>query len=175
MSQAADDRSYDGLPGAFPYAFRRSGSLLFKCYVGVGLLLTLFISVLFALALISLIANTVDATSSGTVSLMRAFFVLVGLLTVLPILAPILFVARRHRRNLGDDVAYDRRLAISGFLFLVSIYLALVVSTPAEQRVAADGALGPILEALYALPSIVGLVPPVVAALVIYWTHRLSR
>ncbi|MCU4740648.1 hypothetical protein OB955_08130 [Halobacteria archaeon AArc-m2/3/4] len=173
MTEAAG-KSYDGLPGAFRFAFSRSNSWLFKLYVAVALVLAGLVTIIFVFALIVLIADTVDA-SDGSISLLRSFFVLVGLLVVLPILAPVLFVARRHRREIGDDTGYDRRLASTGFLFIFAVYLGLVVSTPPEQQTSVDGALGPVLEVLYGLPSIVGLVPPVVAVLVIYGTHRLSR
>ncbi|WP_207591274.1 hypothetical protein [Halomontanus rarus] len=173
MTEAAG-KSYNGLPGAFRFAFRRSDSLLFKLYAGVALVLAGLVTIIFALALVVLIGDTVGG-GDGTISLLRSFFILVGLLVVLPILAPVLFVARRHRRAIGDDVGYDRRLASTGFLFIFAVYLGLVVSTPPEQQASVDGALGPVLEVLYGLPSIVGLVPPVVAVVVLYGTHRLSR
>ncbi|MFC4989519.1 MULTISPECIES: hypothetical protein [Saliphagus] len=179
MANAADDRSYSGLLGAFPYAFRRSGSLLFKLYAAVGGLLAAGVAVIFALALVVLIADTA-AASGGTISLMRAFFVVVALLVVGPLVAPVLFVARRHRRGSGDrdrgaDATYDRRLAVSGFAFAASVYVALIVSTPPAQQVGTDGTGGALLEALYALPAPVGLLLPVVAALAIYAVHLRSR
>lgn len=173
MTEAAG-KSYNGLPGAFRFAFRRSDSRLFKLYAGVALVLATLVTILFALAVVVLIGDTVDG-GDGTISLLRSFFILVGLLVVLPILAPVLFVARRHRRGIGDDVGYDRRLASTGFLFILAVYLGLVISTPPEQQASVDGALGSVLGVLYGLPSIVGLVPPVVAVLVLYGTHRLSR
>lgn len=182
MADAADDRSYRGLPGAFPYAFRRSGSRLFKLYAVIGGLLAAGVAVVFVLALVVLIAETASA-AEGTLSLMRAFFVLVGLLIIAPLVAPVLFVARRHRRaddasatgDVDEGTTYDRRLAVSGFTFVGAVYLALIVSTPPDQRVGADGAGGALLEALYALPPALGLVLPVVAALAIYAVHRRSR
>lgn len=168
------ERTYAGLPGAFRYAFVQSDSRVFKLYAVVGALLALAITVFFALAMIVLVADTLDA-AEGTLSLLRSFFVLVGLLVVLPIVAPILFVARRHRREIGDDAGYDRRLALTGFLFVFAVYVGLVVSTPPDQQAATDGVLGPVLEVLYALPSLAGLVPPIVAAILIYGAHRTSQ
>lgn len=169
----ADADAYRGLPGAFVYAFRRSDSWLFRCYVLVGAALSLAIGLVFALGVIVLVANTTGP--GGTLSLSRSFFVLVGLLIVLPIVAPVLLVARRHRRGIGDDARYDRRLAVTGVLFVASVYVGLIVSTPPEQRVDVGNASAPIVEALYALPAIAGLVPPVVAAALIYVVHRRSR
>lgn len=176
MADAADDRSYRGLLGAFPYAFRRSGSRLFKLYAAVGGLLAAGVALLFALALVVLIADTA-AASGGTISLMRAFFVVVALLVVGPLVAPVLFVARRHRRGDGGavDATYDRRLAVAGFAFAASVYVALIVSTPPAQQVGTDGTGGALLEALYALPAPVGLLLPVLAALAIYAVHLRSR
>lgn len=184
MADAADDRSYRGLPGAFPYAFRRSDSRVFKLYAVIGGLLAAGVAVVFALALVVLIAETASA-AEGTLSLMRAFFVLVGLLVIAPLVAPVLFVARRHRRaddgSEGTDVeaaseaTYDRRLAVSGFSFVVAVYLALIVSTPSDQQVGTDGTGGALLEALYALPAPAGLALPVAAALAIYAVHLRSR
>lgn len=179
MANAADDRSYRGLLGAFPYAFRRSNSRIFKLYAAVGGLLAAGIAVIFALALVVLIAETA-AASDGTISLMRAFFVLVALLVVAPIVAPVLLVARRYRRAdgggaTGEDSRYDRRLAVSGFAFVGAVYVALIVSTPPAQQVGTDGAGGAVLGMLYALPAPVGLALPVAAALAIYTVHHRSR
>lgn len=176
MTEAADSEVYRGFPGAFPYAFRVSSSLLFKLYVVVGTLLAAAIGLLFTLALIVLIANTAGtAGASGTLSLSRSFFFVVGLLVVLPIVAPILFVARTHRLGGGADGRYERRLAIAGFAFLLSIYLGLVISVPPEQRESVDGVLAPVVGLLYDLPAIVALLPPLVGAALIYVVHRLPR
>ncbi len=173
MSEAVDTDAYRGVFGAVPYAFRRSDSRLFKLYAVVGAMLALLLSVVFLLSLVVFVGETVD--TSATLSLSRSFVVVVGLLTVMPILAPILFVARRHRRGIGHDTRYDRRLALAGFAFICSIYVGLVVSTPPAQQVEVTGPLAPVVDALYALPPLVGLVPPVLAALSIYAVHRLSR
>lgn len=176
MTESADETSYEGLLGAFPYAFRRSNSLTFKAYTLIGTLLAVVLSIVFVLAVVALIGDTVDAAgSSGSVSLLRSFFILAGLLVLMPILAPILFVARRHRRDIGDDVEYDRRLATTGFVFLASMYVGLIISTPTDLQSDTDGVLGPTLETLYALPTAVAFVPPIVAIVLIVGTHRISR
>lgn len=176
MTDAAGGRTYRGLPGAFPYAFSRSPSWLFKLYVVIGGLLAVAVSVIFALSLVVLIAQTTGG-SGGALSLTRAFFVVIALCVVAPIVAPVLFVARRHRRA-GERIEsgrYDRRLAVSGFVFVASVYVALIVSTPPAQQVATDGTGGALLSALYALPTLAGLAIPVLAALAIVLVHRRSR
>ncbi|AAV47914.1 hypothetical protein BDK61_3535 [Haloarcula quadrata] len=168
----ADDKPepYNGLPGAFPYAFRATDSLLFKAYVPVALLLSVAITLVFSFGLITQLAET-GSVRGGTFTFSRSFFLFVGLLLVAPLLAPVLSVARRHRRT-ASSVAYDRALALSAFLFIGSIYLALLTSAPAELREPTQSA---VVGFFYSLPPIAGVVPPMLATLGIYLTHRLLK
>ena len=170
-----DDRTYRGLPGTFPYAFRRSDSRLFRSYVFVGGLAALVLATSFVLALVYLIGGSFGARA-GVFTFSRSFYVVVALSVIGPVLAPVLLVARRHRTG-RDDGGYDRALAASGYLFLLSIYLMLVVSAPAEFRdpAAEYGALEPAIRALYGLPPLSGLVAPLSAAVVVYLVHRWQR
>lgn len=169
---ADDDRPepYNGLPGAFPYAFRASDSLLFKSYVPVALLLSVAITLVFTFGLITQLAET-GSVRGGTFTFSRSFFLFIGLLLVAPLLAPVLSVARRHRRT-ASSVAYDRALALSAFVFIGSIYLALLTSAPAELREPTQSA---VVGFFYSLPPIAGVVPPLLATLAIYLTHRLLK
>jgi uncharacterized membrane protein YuzA (DUF378 family) len=176
----ADD--YGGVFGAFPYAFRHSESRLFKLYVLVGALASGIVSLFVIFGLVVLIGATA-AVPGGSLTLSRTFYVLVGLFIVAPLVAPVLFVARRHRRT-GSDRRYDLSLALTGFLFMLSVYVGLVASVPADLQTPAEpftlgpvtvSALVPVVELLYALPPLYGLVPPVVCAVVIYGAHRLLR
>ena len=163
--------TYGGVFGAFPYAFRTSGSLLFKSYAVVSALAALGWTALFALALVVLVAQTAVG-QGGSLTLSRSFYVLVALFVVAPTIAPTLFVARTHRRAERRSARYDAALAAAGYLFLASLYVGLVMSVPPElQRASA----GPVVDVLYSLPQVTGLVPPVVAALLIYAVHRLLR
>jgi hypothetical protein len=179
------DGSYAGALGAFPYAFGASGSRLFRSYVVLGGLVALLASFLFGGALLDLLAKTFR-TSGGTFTFSRAFVVVVALGVVGPILAPVLLVARRHRR--GDAVrdggagaesrsvlAYDRAMATAGYAFICSIYLALVVSAPPGARDDPPAILAPVVEFLYGLPQVAGLVPLLLAAAGIYAVHRAYR
>jgi hypothetical protein len=165
---------YRGVFGAFPYAFRRSDSLVFRSYVLVGALVALATTVLFGAGLVVLIAQTA-AIEGGSLTLSRAFYTVVGLFVVAPLVAPVLLVARRHRRAEGHDARYDLALSLAGYLFVASLYVGLVITVPADQQTAPPPAVASIVETLYALPQIAGVVPPLVAAGVIVAAHRLLR
>jgi hypothetical protein len=165
-----DEDAYDGLFGALPYALRTSDSLLFKSYAVVGGLLAALVAVVFLFAIVQLIAVTTGG-SGGVFTFSRAFFVFVGFLVVFPLLAPILSVARRHRRT-GSSRRYDFTFAATGYLFVLALYLTLVISTPAEQQETPPAAVAPLVEFLYGLPAPYGLVPPVAVGAVMVLLHR---
>lgn len=173
MADSDDGRAYRGLPGAFPYAVRTSDSWAFRGYAVVAALVTVLVTLLLGTALIVLIGNTVG-TAGGSLTLSRSFYVLVGLLVVVPIVAPVLLVARRHRRT-GSDARYDRRLALAGFGFLLALYVGLVITVPPAQQTPASGPLAPLIEVLYGMPPLAGLLPPLFAAALIALAHRRWR
>jgi hypothetical protein len=172
QSVEADDAvgSYNGLPGAFPYALRASDSWLFRGYVVLALFLSVAIALIFTFGLIQVLGNTVGARG-GTFTFSRTFFLFVGVLVVAPLLAPVLLVARRHRRS-ASTVAYDRGLALSALVFVASLYVGLVISAPAGLR---DPTTNPIVLALYNLPRLAGLVPPLLAVGLMYVVHRVLK
>jgi hypothetical protein len=164
---------YSGVLGAYPYAFRRSSSRLFRSYVLLGGAVALLVGVLFLFAVVGIIAETAG-TAGGTFSFARAFVILLGFLVVFPLMAPVILVARRHRRA-GSTAAYDRGMAASGYLFFASLYLGLLPTTPPELRGDPPAALAPAVEALYGLPAGAGAVPPLLALAVGYLLHRRYR
>ncbi|MDZ5809868.1 hypothetical protein U4E84_00675 [Halorubrum sp. AD140] len=163
--------SYRGVLGAIPYAIRSTDSWAMRVYGVVGALTAGLIAVVVTLALVVWMGETAEV-QSGTFLFSRSLFVLAGFAAVAPLLAPLLFVARRHRR--GDPVkpGYDRKMAYGGFLFLASLYLGMVISAPAGLR---DPTESVVVNALYALPRPVGLLPPVVAGLAVFWIHYRFR
>jgi hypothetical protein len=177
---------YRGVVGAFPYAFRRSGSWLFRSYVVVSALATLLVGLIVTAGLVVLIANTARF-AGGSLTLSRSFYVVVGLLVVLPMVAPTLLVARRHRLGRGSgveagedgagagDARYDAALALAGYLFILSVYVGLVTSVPPDQQVAPAGPLAPAVRVLYGLPALAGLAFPVAAAAAMAVVHRVAR
>jgi hypothetical protein len=164
---------YSGVLGAFPYAARQSESWLFRSYALVSAVVGGGLALLFVLGLVVLIAQTA-AVAGGSLTLSRAFYVVVGLLLVLPVVTPTLLVARRHRRE-GSTPRYDAGLALAGYLFVVSLYAALVVTVPPAQQTTPSGPFAPVVAALYALPPVAAVGPPLVGVAAIYTAHRLSR
>jgi len=169
------ERAYRGVLGAFPYAFRRSDSRLFRSYALLGGLAALAIAVAFVLALIYLIGGSFGARA-GVFTFSRSFYVVVALFVIAPLIAPILLVARRHRLGYGDR-RYDRALAASGYLFLLSLCLMLIISTPEKFQESVDqyGVFAPVIGALYDLPPLSGVGAPLSAAIVVYLVHRRRR
>lgn len=176
------NEAYKGVFGAIPYALRSSDSLLFRSYVVVGSLAGLIIGLTITLALVVLIGATSNVPG-GSLTLSRSFYVVIGILVMGPLLAPILFVARRHRRGLDVSDNYDTLLAVAGYLFLLSLYVGLVISIPecfvldgeTTCRDPPTGLFGPLISVLYALPAIVSPVPPLLSALLIFFLHRRLR
>lgn len=150
----ADGEGYRGVFGAFPYAFRASESLTFKSYVVVGGLAALLLTVLFGLALVTLFG----ATAQARFSIVRAFYVLVGLGAVGPAIVPVLLVARTRRRGETRRRGYEAGLALAGYLFLASLYAGAAVAAEATP-----------------LPPVAGLAFPTAGGLLIAGAHYLRR
>jgi len=175
---------YDGLLGAFPYAFRASTSRLFKLYVLISGVATAFISLFIIVALVVLIGRTASI-QGGSLTLSRAFYVVVGLLIILPAVAPTLAIARRHRRGLTASKRLEAAVAVAGFGFLVSLYLGVVASMPAtfsldDETVTRPPATGtgefePLVAGLYAIPIEFSWVVPLIGAGCIAGAYLLFR
>lgn len=172
---------YRGAIGAVPYALRRSDSWLFRSYVVVGSVVALLVASLTVLGIIVLLGQTAEFRG-GSLTLSRAFYALVGLFAFVPLVAPILLVARRHRRD-GGKTAYDRWLGGSGYLFVLSLYGGVIASMPAEfeldgelvTRPAPSGLTAPIVETLYSIPPELSILVPVAGALAIVGAHYALR
>jgi hypothetical protein len=172
---------YGGLLGAFAYAFRRSDSRVFRGYTVVGGLLAGVLAVFFTFALVVAAASTAGL-AGGTVTFVRSIFILLGFLVVAPLLAPVLFVARRHRRT-GSDAGYDAALAGAGAAYVVTLYLGAIASMPAEfeldgqltTRPDPGGVTAPVVETLYALPEALSWTLPLAGTVLIVLVHRRRR
>lgn len=174
------DDAYRGVPGAFPYAFRASESWLFRGYVVAAAIVTGLLTVLFALTVVRVFGSTGAGFSVG-----RAFVVVVGLGAVAPVVAPVLLVARSHRRGIERRTGYEAGLAVAGFLFVVSLYGLALAAMPETfvidgQQVtrppaAEAGAFAPVVGVLYAVPSAYSLAVPTSAAVLIAAVHYLRR
>jgi len=180
---AGDERTYSGILGAFPYAFRTSDSRLFKSYVVVGGLLTAFVAIQFAISVVVILGNTA-AVAGGVFTFSRAFVIFVGFIVALPVVAPVLYVARR-RRIQGEALhpRYHLAMALGGYGYLLALYVGLVASIPECYSFGAEticrdpptGAFAPAVRVLYDLPSLAGLVPPALAGVAVVAIDRLLR
>ncbi len=167
----SEGSTYGGVLGAFPYAFRTSESRLFRLYAVVGTLLAAVLLVFWVLALVKAIA---DSPGGGSISAYRGLVILLALSVTMPVVGPILLVARRHRRSAETDdppptANYDRLMGALGFVFVVAGYLALVISVPESYETTPTGPLAPVVAALYDAPTLATPLPPlavVVAMLV---------
>jgi hypothetical protein len=172
---------YGGLLGAYPYAVRRSDSRLFRAYAILGGVLAGVLATFFTFALVVTVAATASL-AGGTVTFVRSVFILFGFLVVAPLVAPVLFVARRHRRT-GSDPRYDAALALAGTGYVVTLYLGAIASMPAAfeldgqvtTRPEPSGATAPVVEALYAVPEAYSWTLPVAGALLILIVDRRLR
>lgn len=173
-----DESTYGGLISAFPYALRESDSRLFTAYATLSGLLTALLTFYFGAAVAVAFANTLGA-AGGTFTFVRSFYVFIAFFVVAPIVGPVLFVAREHRRG-RSSARYDRRMAVLGFTYLVAIYLAAVISMPAEftldgetvARPEPSGVLAPVVAVLYAMPPLSSVLPPAVVAVAMYALDR---
>ncbi len=167
----ADDSAYRGVIGAFPYAFRASDSRLFRSYVLISAIAVGILAVVFVLALVRLMGAT-SSVQGGSFTLSRAFFVLVGLFVIAPLIAPTLLVARSRRRGINRKPGYESALAVAGYVFLGSLYVGAVAAVPSGLQQSDPGMIG---DALYALPRSAGAVFPIIGALLIVGVHLLRR
>lgn len=177
----ATEPAYRGLLGAFPYAAKATNSWLFRSYVLVAGLATAFLTLVFTLALI----RQLGATAGARFSIARAFVILVGLGAVAPIVTPVLLVARTHRRKITRKRGYDIVLALSGYLFLASLYGLVLAAMPetfpldgetvTRPPASAAGLFAPIVVVLYAIPPTYSLVVPTAAFGVMLLAHRMLQ
>lgn len=159
---------YRGLAGAFVSAFRRSDSWLLRAYVVASALVGAFVVVLLALGVVSWLATPAPIGQ-------RALLGVIGVLVLVPLFAPVLVVARRHRRSVGSRRP-DAALGLVGFGFVLSVYLALLISDPNPHPV--SGPLAPAIRAVDGLPRTWWVLPPslsVASIVVAAWLTRPGR
>jgi hypothetical protein len=169
----SDGEPYGGALGAFPYAVRTSESWVFRAYGAVAAFAAGLFVFVFVLSLVGIVAST--ANQSASITLVRAFVLLLLVFVLVPTVAPVLLVARRHRLDRPVDPRYDGALAAAGFTYLTALYVGLVASVPADMREPPTGTFAPVVDVLYELPQVGGVVPPLLAALGIWLLHRRLR
>jgi len=167
--RTGDSRSL--LAGSFRLAFAETDSRLLQSYAVVAALLSALLAVFVLLALPVWIFATVGGSEFATFS--RAFLIVGGALLLVGLIAPVLSAARKHRRGTGS-ARTDLLLALSGYLFVASLYVSLLISAPADAREAPPAALAPAVEFLYAMPALYALAPPALGIAAILAVHRLA-
>lgn len=160
----ADDE-YRGLVGALVSAFRRSDSHVLRAYVLCAVVVGVFAAVLLALGVVTWLATPAPLGQ-------RALLGVVAIFLLVPLFTPVLVVARRHRRGAGNRRA-DALLGLAGFGFVLSVYLAGLVSDPNPHEV--SGVLAPAVAAVDALPRRAWVVPPLVSVASIWLAVRRTR
>lgn len=159
----ADD--YGGLFGGFLFALRRSDSYAFRAYVVASALVGLFAALLLALGVVTWLATPAPIGQ-------RALLGVIAILVLVPLFAPVLVVARRHRRGASSRRA-DGALGLAGFGFVLAVYLAGVISAPDLPET--SGALAPVVAALDAVPRRYWVVPPLLSVASIWLVARLTQ
>lgn len=144
--------------------FRSSDSILLRSYAVVSALVGLFLIALVLLAMPIWIAQTAGQTALNMIG--RALLPLVGLALLAPLVGPVLYAAKNRAAGAADRQG-DAALAVAGYLFVASIYLALVISAPVEARTDPSGLIAPAIEFFYSLPPLAALAPPVLGAILI--------
>jgi hypothetical protein len=180
-SDSGSGSTYAGVLTAFPYAFRESESRAFRVYAALSGLFTLLLAFYFAAAVTVAVSNTLGA-AGGTFTFSRSFLVFVALAVVAPVVAPVLFVAREHRRGRATP-AFDARMAALGGVYALAVYAAAIISMPPEFTLDGDtvtrpppsGLLAPLIRVLYAMPPLSSVLPPAVVALAMYLLDRRHR
>jgi hypothetical protein len=145
-----------------------SESYLLQSYALVGSLVALFVAVAVILAFPSWVAGSASGT---TQAFSRAFLLLLGLAVIAPLVAPALFAARRHRNGTAT-VRRDAVYGLSGYLFVLSLYAALLISAPASLREEPPGVIAPAVEFLYGLDPVYAFVPPALGLAVVVAADR---
>lgn len=158
---------YRGLLGAYVSAFRRSGSFVFRSYVVTSAVAGVVTALFLALALVSWLG-------SGTAFGQQALLGVIGLFVLVPLFAPVLVVASRHRGGV-DDPSADALLGLTGYGFLVAVFLALFISDPNPHDLSGLGPLAPAFAAIDALPRAAWPVPLLLSVAVIYLAVRDTR
>jgi len=164
--------SYSALWRTFKQSRRDSASLILRSYVWVSALIGLLLVVTVLLAMPVWIAETAGRSAIDKIGRGVLPVLVLGLLV--PLFAPALYVARNHRRGTATRRG-DAALGLAGYLYVFSIYLALVVSAPAEFRTDPAGVLAPAIEFVYSLPQLSSIFVPVLGALLIAAVQRIVR
>lgn len=168
-NDAAESGSRSILRKSYGRTFRSSDSLVLRSYAVVSALAGIFLVLLVLLAMPLWIDQTEGQTPLNMVG--RSLLPLVALGLLVPLVGPVYYAAKNHRREYGTRGA-DALLGVTGYLFVASIYLSLVISAPADARSDPPVVIAPVVEFLYSLPPLAALAPPVLGAVLVFLAQR---
>jgi hypothetical protein len=157
-------RSRSVVVGAVKYAVVEGESRLFRSYAAIGSVLALFVALTFVLALPVWVVEIGESGGGPLQRIGLGLLWLVGLVAIATLVVPMLFVVRRHREGRPER---QFAFGLAGYAYVLTAYLALVVSAPADLRDSPEGPIAPVLEVLYALPRLSALAFPVVGTLLV--------
>lgn len=162
---ATESGSRSILRTSYGRTFRSSESVLLRSYAVISAIVGIFMVALVLLGLPIWIDQTAGQTALNMIG--RALLPLVGLALLFPLVGPVLYAAKNRQKGRADRRG-DAALGLAGYLFVISMYLALVISAPADARSDPPALVAPVIELLYGLPPLAGLLPPVVGAILIF-------
>ena len=157
---------------AFRRSFAETDSRLLKSYVVASTLLGALFAVLLLLAIPVWVFNTAGGSELATFS--RAFLLVGGALLLVALIAPVYSAGRRHARGTATGRA-DALLGLTGYLFVLSLYVSLLISAPPAQRETPPAVVAPVVDLLYSLPATYAVAPPLFAVALVLLVHRFAR
>ncbi len=150
----------------------RRRAMLLRSYTIIGVIVTLFSLSLLVLALPTWIAQTTG--TSPTLMLAQGLLFLLILGVVAAVLAPVL-LAHRRLPTPGEHWRRESLYGVLGYLEVIALYMALIISAPPETLGDAPALLEPAVEALNAFDPVLAIIPPIgVLGLLYYVDHRLA-
>lgn len=163
-SDAESPRSRSVVLGAVKYAVVEGESRLFRSYAAIGSFLALFVALAFVLALPVWVVEIGESGGGPLQRIGLGLLWLVGMAVIATMVVPMLFVVRRHREGRPER---QFAFGLVGYAYVLTVYLALVASAPADLRDPPQGVLAPVLEALYGLPRLSALLFPVLGTILV--------
>lgn len=156
---------YRGLVGAFVYAFRKTDSWVFRVYAILSAVVGLYIALLIGLAIVAWAGTTMAFGD-------QAFLAVIGIVLLVPLFTPVLVTARRLRQGTSTEHAAVL-VSLAGYGFIASIILALLITDPTRHSI--PGRMGALILVIQDIPRPFGVVPPIIAAVIIAIAIRYTR
>lgn len=137
-------------------------SRVLRAYAVVGGLTAVFVTLLVLLAVPVWVADAGGA--SATLNLAQGLLFIAGIALVVGLLLPVV-LAHRRLPTAGQRPRVEAAYGGFGFALIASVYLALIITAPADAQETPPAAIAPVVDALYTLDPGFGAVPPLVVLL----------